>query len=521
MMNPENDYTCFICHTNFNNKDCLTQHRKNSPVQHENDSIKCPTCNKPFCGKGSLSRHIKKMHFDEYYKCHFCNKTYDDLEDITKHYKSENHITRITNLAKLSEINNLHQFYLDLKNKNGQIVAKTQVNKMVYIHVLENDLCLCLGADHVLIHLPNTLLIQYNSEMAHIGSMPFHRYIYYNLYNKPFNKNMKIDHDDRDPLNNCIDNLFESDDLYNANNKSKKPDSSSHFYGVRKDEYGWACSFTYDYKNYYFSYRDELWAAYHYDLLVNELNMKGKPCNNIKEPEGFKRKGQYIKKSGLPEGINAQKGKYFYYNWKHKAYHGFNSVKDAVKARNQHIYNDKIKTEREYYNTPIKRNFKGIAIIELYNQFREKVAEALIDDDWYYFLNRYSWWLDISGYVLGRINGKTVRLGRIIMNCTDRTLRVDHMKGNTLDHRCKRLEIVDDEQNAQNKSKSKNITTSKYMGVFFNKDNQKWRSYITYKRKAKHLGYFLTEVEAATARDNYLKELRVIDPKIRYKLNFR
>lgn len=519
-MNPENnDHECPICNTYFNNKYHLVTHRKNSSIQHENDSIKCPTCNKSFCYELCLRKHIKEIHYDEHYKCYYCNIKYNKPNEIASHYKSKNHITRVNNLARLSEVNNLHRFYLDMKNKNGQVVGQTQVDKMVYIHVIENDLYVSLADGYVFISLPNRLLIQYNNEMAHTGSMPFHRYIYYNLYNKPFNKNMKIDHDDRDPLNNCIDNLYESDDIHNSNNKSKSYNSSSDFYGVSICEYGWRCSFKYNDKHYSFTYKSELDAAYHYDLLIKELNIKSKPLNNIKEPDGFERKERYVKKSGLPDGINVQKEKYFYYFWNDKKYHGFDNVDDAVKTRNQHIYNDRIKKEREYYNTPIKRNIKGIAIIELYDKHHVKIAEALIDDDLYYFLNRYHWWLG-DGYVLGCINNKTVRLGRIVMNCTDKMLRVDHMKGNTLDNRRKRLEIVDDEQNGQNKSKTKSITTSKYMGVTYHKDSKKWHSYVTYKRNNKYLGSFLTEVEAATARDNYLKELRVIDPKIRYKLNF-
>ena len=49
--------------------------------------------------------------------------------------------------------------------------------------------------------------------------------------------------------------------------------------------------------------------------------------------------------------------------------------------------------------------------------------------------------------------------------------------------------------------------TSKYKGVYFAKSKNKWKAYIKINGKQKHLGYFLTELEAHQAYQSKLKEL--------------
>ena len=72
--------------------------------------------------------------------------------------------------------------------------------------------------------------------------------------------------------------------------------------------------------------------------------------------------------------------------------------------------------------------------------------------------------------------------------------------------------------NAQNKSSSKN-STSKYVGINFDKKRKKWDSRIHVLGKYMRIGLFNTELEAAIARDNYILELRKTNKDIYYKLN--
>lgn len=78
---------------------------------------------------------------------------------------------------------------------------------------------------------------------------------------------------------------------------------------------------------------------------------------------------------------------------------------------------------------------------------------------------------------------------------------IDHINHNRADNRIANLRLVSRKQNNENRSKSKN-KSSKFKGVTFRKDQQKWTAQICSNYKQKHLGYFETEELAHAA---YLK----------------
>jgi len=81
-------------------------------------------------------------------------------------------------------------------------------------------------------------------------------------------------------------------------------------------------------------------------------------------------------------------------------------------------------------------------------------------------------------------------------------LVVDHIDNNKLNNNLKNLQIITHRENC-----SKDICnkTSKYTGVFFNKENNKWRACININKVKKHLGYYDNEYDAYLA---YKKELK-------------
>ncbi len=80
-------------------------------------------------------------------------------------------------------------------------------------------------------------------------------------------------------------------------------------------------------------------------------------------------------------------------------------------------------------------------------------------------------------------------------------LVVNHIDFDKTNNNVDNLEIVTQRENT-NKNHLK--SSSKYIGVFWNKRNNKWQSSITINRKSKHLGLFINELEASKA---YQKEL--------------
>ena len=77
--------------------------------------------------------------------------------------------------------------------------------------------------------------------------------------------------------------------------------------------------------------------------------------------------------------------------------------------------------------------------------------------------------------------------------------QIDHINRNRPDNRIANLREVSRKQNNQNKSKPSN-NTSGHPGVYWHKQNSKWRARIKQHQKNIHLGYFTDIEEAVAAR---------------------
>ena len=79
---------------------------------------------------------------------------------------------------------------------------------------------------------------------------------------------------------------------------------------------------------------------------------------------------------------------------------------------------------------------------------------------------------------------------------------VDHIDNNRLNNHLSNLQLISQRENS---SKDKKNGTSKYTGVYWGKAKNKWVSQITINGIPKHLGYFFSEEEAHEAYQNALK----------------
>ena len=133
---------------------------------------------------------------------------------------------------------------------------------------------------------------------------------------------------------------------------------------------------------------------------------------------------------------------------------------------------------------------------------------AIVDDEDYDELNKLKWYTNHNYndkyYAVHSINKtqKKLKLHRVIMNVTNPKIVVDHINGDGLDNRKCNLRICSHKENMMNRVKQ-NDTTSKYKGVWWDKDMKRWRAYIGNKK----LGSFKLEVDAAKAYNEKAKEL--------------
>lgn len=130
---------------------------------------------------------------------------------------------------------------------------------------------------------------------------------------------------------------------------------------------------------------------------------------------------------------------------------------------------------------------------------------ALVDDEDFEWLNQWKWQAlkhRDSFYAVrntgGRIARKCIFMHRLIMGLTDSKIEVDHEDLNGLNNQRNNLRKATRSQNAANMRSRKN-SSSKYLGVYWDNNRQKWSAAITKNYKKKFLGYYDNETDAAKA----------------------
>lgn len=137
---------------------------------------------------------------------------------------------------------------------------------------------------------------------------------------------------------------------------------------------------------------------------------------------------------------------------------------------------------------------------------------AMVDDEDFERINQFKWHAhkptaSRTYYAVrnGLPKGKRIFLHREIMQ-TDKDLTVDHIDHDGLNNQKSNLRNCTHQQNTSNKSAHKN-STSKYVGVSFDKARNKWAAGIKINYKRIALGRYITEEGAAEAYNIAAKKL--------------
>lgn len=121
--------------------------------------------------------------------------------------------------------------------------------------------------------------------------------------------------------------------------------------------------------------------------------------------------------------------------------------------------------------------------------------------------------INSHGYLHIRLSkeckGKTHKVHRLVaiafLENPNNLPEVDHINRIKTDNRVENLRWISIGNNERNKKK-KEETSSKYKGVSFDKECNKWKVYITLNAKQKTFGRFETEEEAYEAWCNAVRE---------------
>lgn len=111
---------------------------------------------------------------------------------------------------------------------------------------------------------------------------------------------------------------------------------------------------------------------------------------------------------------------------------------------------------------------------------KKEQGSIIIDNDDLHFINNYYWHIksSVNGmrYVEGRVNGKHIKLHRLLMNAKKGEI-VDHIDRNTLNNSRANLSIVTFSENNKNCSFHKNNKSGR-MGVYRRKIKNKSDVYV-------------------------------------------
>jgi hypothetical protein len=139
---------------------------------------------------------------------------------------------------------------------------------------------------------------------------------------------------------------------------------------------------------------------------------------------------------------------------------------------------------------------------------------ALVDDEWYEYLNQWKWGVHSDGYNIYAernitVNNKqyTIRMHRLIMGTTNPKTHIDHINGNGLDNQINNLRECTTAQNTMNQRTKKTGQSSIYKGVYYDNAYKKYKAQIGFKGKHISLGRFESQIEAAKTYDAKAKEL--------------
>jgi len=127
---------------------------------------------------------------------------------------------------------------------------------------------------------------------------------------------------------------------------------------------------------------------------------------------------------------------------------------------------------------------------------------AIVDDEDYEYLNQFKWCVRgnnndyaITSIKVSPVKYRSVNMHHLILN-PPKGMMIDHKNGYSLDNRRSNLRICTSQQNCLNKISGRN-SSSKYKGVCWYKNMNKWEVRVTVNTKNKFLGYFDTELEGA------------------------
>ncbi|ARF12674.1 HNH endonuclease [Klosneuvirus KNV1] len=351
-------------------------------------------------------------------------------------------------------------------------------------------------------------------------------------------KNQIVDH----IYGNILDNRREklkntTTQKNNENRRISKTKKSSKYRGVfgkkDKDKIRYRAIVSHDSQRISLGmFSNEVEAAEKFDMYIIHNNLTHIQLNFPDKENEYKNKeykpiiktksSNYI---GVTKTSSNKYASFIRNNYKRIHLGTFENEIDAAKKYDEYIIKNNIKSKK--LNFPNEHpNYKPNDIIKtLCETINDTIVKLIvncdrggvikIDREDYDKIKFYSCYVNKAGYARITINDNDLSLHRYIMNTDDPDIKIDHKDHDKLNNTKDNLRLSNDEKNAQNKKKYMKAT-SKYIGICYDKRNNKWIATIMKNGKTIFYKSYKEEEYTMRARDLYIMEFLKED---HYQLN--
>jgi HNH endonuclease len=300
-----------------------------------------------------------------------------------------------------------------------------------------------------------------------------------------------VDHWNGNRLDNRRGNLRFATWSHNSHNTRRdKTKTSSQYIGVCWHAGGWLVHFN---SKYLGKYKDETWAAWHYNIAVFEAYGFEGNYNMIDKPEGFVESKKRAK-SELPRGVTFKCGKYYVYinlNGKHTYVGNYDTVEEASEVYEERYAAREAEKKRLHLAKEITRDAIGPYIMA-----GDEVIHVS-ESDWH-MLSKHTWSM-CRDYPVATVNselGRTLTMHIYLLGRKD-GMEIDHKDGDTTNNTRENLHFVTSSNNNQNK---RSRSSSGFKGVYETKFGT-FAAEIRQLKSRYRLGNYPTKEIAAYAYD--------------------